>query len=134
MTKEEGGVEGILRARLDEVRAKLSEQREELRPLEEEERKLDRMIKEYTSGSMGSADITDEQIVVWLRRNAHEDDRRSTREVAEAFNGDGRGFSKRLPRMVRDKMIAGDPQAGYYIAFSTGKKTPAKTAEKASAR
>lgn len=117
-------IEGLLREELKGVQQRIAVKRDELRPLEEEERKLERMIREYTSGSMGSGDITDEQIVSWIRRNSHENDRRTTQEIAKAFDGDGRGFSKRLPRMVRDGLIAGDSKAGYYI--TTSRTTPAR--------
>lgn len=112
----EASIESLLRKELDAVQEKLVAKREELRPLEEEERKLERMIREYTSGTMGSGDITDEQIVKWVRGNSHEDDRRTTQEIAKAFSGDGRGFSKRLPRMVRDGLLAGDSRVGYYVS------------------
>lgn len=114
-------IETTLRKELERVQAQLRERQEELRPLEEEEKKLERMLREYTSGSLGSGDITDDQIVTWVRKNAHEGDRRSTSEIARAFDSDGRGFSKRLPRMVRDGLLAGDPQGGYYVAMRTSR-------------
>ena len=133
MAKKDVGIEDILRGRLEEIRAELEIKRTGLKPLEDEEKSLARMIAEYTRGSMGSSDITDNQVVSWLRAHSHEDDRKSTAEIAVAFGADGRGFSKRLPRMARDQLIAGDPRGGYYIAVKIparrrGAKTETDTA------
>lgn len=116
MITKDPAVESALKARLKELRNSHEVLMEKLRPVDEEINRIERMLREYSSGSKVSSAISDEDIVAWINTNAREDDRRNTKEIATAFQGDGRGFSKRLLRMARDGMIHGDPQTGYYVS------------------
>jgi CRP-like cAMP-binding protein len=110
----EADVERTLRERRAEVQRVVATKQEELRPLEIELIRIDRALREYTAGAKTSIDIGDEQIITWVRCNAHGRDRRTAKDIAAAFGGDGRGFSRRLPRMVRQGLLRGDPRSGYY--------------------
>lgn len=78
--------------------------------LQREAEKLERILETWDANPT----ISDIEIVEWLRRNSSKNDYRSLSEIAQAFNVDKRGISKRLPRMVRDGLIHGNHEQGYW--------------------
>jgi hypothetical protein len=106
----------VLRA-LDEARRELGEFDSRRKPLLDRVARLERALHELNLGPLKSDKITDSEIVLWIRDNSSEDDRRTTPEVALAFAGDGRGFARRLKRMSeqRPALLDGSPQDGYYV-------------------
>lgn len=115
MTNTENKAVTFLRKDLAEKEAALADLDRQAEPIREEVRKLNMAIRDLTSGAMGSGAITDDEIVRWLKANSEEKVRCRTPEIAAAFGGDGRGFSRRLPRMAREGLINGDAESGYWV-------------------
>lgn len=112
-------VEGFLRRNLEAKEAELLAGEEALGPLRDEVKKLRIMLRDYTAGSMSSGHISDNDVVTFVKKHASEGGPLSTSEVAAGLGGDGRGFSRRLPRMVKDGLLAGDAENGYYVDIKT---------------
>jgi hypothetical protein len=104
----------FLRAKLDEAERNLAEKQAELEPMLDEVRRLRASLRDYTAGAMGSAQMTDEVIVNWIRAHGSEAEPVSAREVAAGLEVDTRGISNRLPRMVKHRLIFGSPKQGYW--------------------
>lgn len=114
MSAISGEVEKFLLEKLEDEKARLAEIDAMRGPVLEEIRKLEASLHGYQRSPMGSGTITDDEIIGWLRENSSVTGPKRVPEIAAAFDGDGRGFSKRLPRMVRDGKIDGDAEAGYF--------------------
>jgi Mn-dependent DtxR family transcriptional regulator len=85
--------------------------------MESEARKIRSMLNEYHSGSLRSTNLTDEDIVAAIVRLGARTKETAvlTPQIAAELGVDGRGISKRLPRMSADGMIMGDKDSGYWV-------------------
>lgn len=114
---KEDAVEKTILAALEETKGELARFDEQRKPLVERVQKYERIAAELGAGPLKSDGVKDSEIVAWVRENASEGERVLTRDVAEAFGGDGRGFARRLKRMAEQDppMLWGDKNEGYYV-------------------
>lgn len=96
---------------LEAKNTELAAKERELEPLRKDIQELQGMLRGRGSGLNGSGDVSDDDIIDLVMERGP----LTTREIAAAFDGDGRGFSKRLPRMVREGLLAGGKDGGYYV-------------------
>lgn len=113
----------FLRTKLEEAERTLTAKQAEVEPLADNVRRLRASLHAVTAGAMGSGHTSDEQIVEWIRANATEKSPARAPEVAEGMEIDTRGISRRLPRMAKENLIAGDPERGYWIGTRVAAKT-----------
>lgn len=118
-------------AELAEAEKDLLEYRKKERPLVERVQILKRVERELSGGELSSFDVSDSEIVGMIRDNASRDEPITTREIAEHFGGNGKGYARRLKRMAeKDKMIDGSSaEGGYFVeGYDHGKKLRRQTA------
>ena len=111
-------IEIILQRELDILEREIAEGEAALEPKRDRARKIRSMLNEYHSGSMRSTGLTDEEIVAAIVKLGARSEQNVVRtpEIAAALGVDGRGISKRLPRMAESGMISGSPESGYWVA------------------
>ena len=84
----------------------------------EKVRRLRASLAAQQTGTFGSKSVSDHEIIKFLRANSSAPGTQpgplSASQIAEGMGLDTRGLSRRLPRMVKDKLINGSPEEGYW--------------------
>jgi hypothetical protein len=66
------------------------------------------------TGTFGSGSVDDRDIISFLAHNSSEQSPMLARAIAKGMSLDTRGLSRRLPRMVKDRLLGGDMKTGYW--------------------
>lgn len=103
------------------LKEKLAAEEEVLRKLEvpldaqkEKVRRLRASLAAQQTGTFGSRSVADSDIISFLAENASEQAPMMASAIAEGMELDTRGLSRRLPRMVKDSLLEGSPDKGYW--------------------
>jgi hypothetical protein len=113
---DEDEVERFLQQKLTEQEAVLEGMEVAIEPHREKVRRLRASLAALqTTGTHGSGAVSDDDIIDFLTHNASERRPLLAAMVADGMSLDTRGLSRRLPRMVKDGVLGGSPDSGYWV-------------------
>jgi hypothetical protein len=109
-------VERFLQAKLIEQEALLEGMEVAIEPHREKVRRLRASLAALqTTGTLGSGAVSDDDIIDFLKHNASERKPLLAAMIADGMSLDTRGLSRRLPRMVKEGLLDGSPETGYWM-------------------
>jgi hypothetical protein len=116
---DEDEVERFLQQKLAEQEAVLEGMEVAIEPHREKVRRLRASLAALqTTGTLGSGAVSDDDIIDFLKHNASERKPILASMVADGMSLDTRGLSRRLPRMVKEGLLDGSPETGYWLPAS----------------